>query len=118
MEGSNVRIIFSNNLNRLAKEKGVTQADIVCALNCSSSTVSDYFSGKKYPRPDKMQKIADLLGVYISDLTSEKEEPTVCNDKPLNPKAKYLMNLIDSMNDEELDALERIVDSVIQLRGK
>lgn len=74
MEGSEARKIFSQNLKRISSEKGKTQADIAAALGCSSSTTSDWFSGKKYPRPDKMQRIADFLGVYMSDLTCEQNE--------------------------------------------
>lgn len=67
----NQRIIFANNLSRFMSRRGIVQADIVAALGVSASTVSDWVTGKKYPRVDAMQKLADYLGVLISDLTTD-----------------------------------------------
>lgn len=67
----NAREIFKKNLNYIATTKGKTQTDIVEALGISASTVSDWFNGKKYPRVDKMQRLADFFGVRMSELTNE-----------------------------------------------
>lgn len=79
----NARETFAFNLRRIAEQKGRGQTDFVTALSCSSSTVSDWFSGKKYPRVNMMQRIADFLGVRLQDLTSShrtQEEPEVGYD--------------------------------------
>lgn len=65
------RKIFAENLQYFAQKKGKTQADITAYMKCSASTTSDWFNGRKYPRVDKMQRLADYLGVLISDLTKE-----------------------------------------------
>ena len=67
------RRIFADNLARLMREKGVTQDDIVRKLGYSSSTVSDWYNAKKYPRVKKMQELADMFRVSVSDL---RDEPT------------------------------------------
>ena len=67
----NAREIFVKNLRYFMEAKGISQTDICRALNVSSATVSDWCSGKKYPRIDKMQRLADLLGVNYSTLTTE-----------------------------------------------
>lgn len=66
------RSIFARNLRRLLKQKGHDQVDLASYMNVSSSTASDWCNGKKYPRVDKVQKLADWLGVLKSDLTEEK----------------------------------------------
>lgn len=63
--------IFAFNLNRLMKKYGKQQSDIVSYMNTTASTVSDWCNAKKYPRVDKMQKLADYFGVLKSDLTEE-----------------------------------------------
>lgn len=65
------RETFALNLNRIMQQKGITQSDIVAEFDCSSATVSDWVNGKKYPRIDKMQALADFLGVKLSDLREE-----------------------------------------------
>lgn len=67
----NAREIFVRNLRYLMEARDITQADICRELEVSSATASDWCSGKKFPRIDKMQRLADLLGVRLSTLTSE-----------------------------------------------
>ena len=67
----NAREIFVKNLRFMMESRGITQADICRELEVSSATVSDWCTGKKYPRIDKMQRLADLLGVAYSTLTTE-----------------------------------------------
>lgn len=69
------RDIFASNFRRILKMRGKTQSDIVSDLEITSSTVSDWANAKKYPRVDKMQALADYLGVVISDLREAKEKP-------------------------------------------
>lgn len=66
------RSIFAKNLRRLLKQRGHDQVDLASFMRVSSSTASDWCNGKKYPRVDKVQKLADWLGVLKSDLTEEK----------------------------------------------
>ena len=67
----NAREIFVRNLRFFMEARGITQADICRELNVSSATASDWCTGKKYPRVDAMQHLADLLGVRFSMLTTE-----------------------------------------------
>jgi transcriptional regulator with XRE-family HTH domain len=59
---------FVENLNKLAKERGITQDDIVKRFGLTASTVSDWFRGENYPRVDNMQRLAGIMDVRISDL--------------------------------------------------
>jgi len=65
------RKIFVKNLDRLMRIRHVTQADIARNLELTASTVSDWYLGKKYPRVDRMQQLADYLGVPMYYLTAE-----------------------------------------------
>lgn len=67
------REVFASNFLRILEQKGKTQADVVANLGFTSSTVSDWANAKKYPRVDKMQMLADYLGVWISELREEKK---------------------------------------------
>ena len=51
----NAREIFVKNLRYLMDARGITQADICRELGVSSATVSNWFTGQKYPRIDRMQ---------------------------------------------------------------
>lgn len=74
--------IFSNNLRRFITDSGKTQKEIADAVGVSAPTLNEWVSGKKFPRIDKIQKLADYFGVLKSDLIEEKltEEKEKDND--------------------------------------
>ena len=64
--------IFAHNLNKWLTLRKKEQVDLISDLNFKQSTVSDWCTAKKYPRVDKIQMIADYLGITKSDLVEEK----------------------------------------------
>lgn len=69
--------IFASNFKKQLSLHNKTQSDICNDLGLTSSTVSDWANGKKYPRMDKVQQIADYLHILKSDLTEEKESKVI-----------------------------------------
>ena len=69
MDINTARAIFVLNLRRLMNDRRLNQVDIASALSTTPSTVSDWCLGKKYPRVDTMQRLADLFEVPMSSLT-------------------------------------------------
>lgn len=79
--------IFSTNLNYYMKRSGKNTADLAAELSFPFSTVSDWVHGKKYPRMDRVQIIADYFGIMKSHLTEENGPPLPMNIVPL-PKMR------------------------------
>lgn len=69
------RKIFSKNLNYYMERSGKNTADLAADLSFPFSTVSDWVHGKKYPRMDKVQALADYFGILKSSLTEEQVKP-------------------------------------------
>ena len=84
--------IFAKNFNYYLTINKKTQADIVQDLRISASTVSDWANGKKYPRVDKMQMLADYFNILKSDLTEEHEESKLTDDIELQEYLEELKN--------------------------
>lgn len=68
------RKIVGENLSKLLEAKGKTQADLARELGIAETTVSSWVKGKKYPRIDKQQLLADYFGVTRSDITEKKAD--------------------------------------------
>ena len=64
--------IFSINLKRMMDQRGVSRQDLSKMLGVSYFTISDWVNGKKYPRMDKVEMLADYFGVLKSDLIENK----------------------------------------------
>ena len=84
--------VFARNLNYYLTIRGKTQNDLVRDLEITASTVSDWANGKKYPRVDKMQMLADYFGILKSDLTEEHQESELTDDIELQEYLEELKN--------------------------
>lgn len=84
--------IFAKNFNYYLSINKKNQANIVEDLNITASTVSDWANGKKYPRVDKMQLLADYFGILKSDLTEEHESTKLTDDVELQEYLEELKN--------------------------
>ncbi|EGP68981.1 MULTISPECIES: helix-turn-helix transcriptional regulator [Streptococcus] len=62
------REFFSENLNRIMKEKNIRQVDLHNALGIPKSTLTGYVKGRSMPTAGNLQKLADFLHVKKSDL--------------------------------------------------
>lgn len=78
-----LKATFSANLNHYLKNANMNTADLAAALSIPFSTVADWVHGRKYPRMDKVQAIADYFGILKSDLT-EDENPLPSNAVPID----------------------------------
>jgi len=115
------REIFVKNLRFFMESRDVTQADICRELGVSSATVSDWCTGKKYPRIDAMQKLADLLGVRYSTLTTESgmrdfEDQVRLEALHQNPRLGLLFDRTRKMSSADVDAMLAISASILKER--
>ena len=70
----NNKQVFANNLKRIMNINGKSRYDVCEALDFNYYTYSDWVNGKKFPRMDKVEKLANYFGVLISDLIEDKGE--------------------------------------------
>ena len=68
MPDSEARSAFPKILKAYMDKNGYNQSDIARYLHVSKQTVSEWVKGNKFPRVDKMQALADLFGVLMSDM--------------------------------------------------
>ena len=62
---------FATNLSRYLEGSGSTQRELAKAVGVSPSTVSEWKTGRAYPRRKKIQLIADFFGIDKSDLVKD-----------------------------------------------
>lgn len=71
----NNKDIFADNLNKYMQLTGKSRREICEALGFSYYTFSDWVNGKKYPRMDKVEMLANYFGIKKSDLIERKATP-------------------------------------------
>ena len=67
------RTVFMENLNFYLSFRQKKQSDLCKDLNLSKSTVSSWCTGKKIPRMDKIELLANYLKIDKSDLIEERK---------------------------------------------
>ena len=69
---SGIATPLGGKLNHLRREKGLTLAQIAEALGVSKPTVWAWEKGKARPLPERIDAIAEILGVTRADLTEDE----------------------------------------------
>lgn len=116
-----IKEIFAKNLNYLMEKTKTSQADICKALGVSSATASDWCNGNKYPRADKMQQLADLLGVRFSTLMTENGLDDYDDQQRLealhqNPRLGLLFDHSRKMKQEDVDFMIQMAERILNER--
>lgn len=74
--------VMAKNLRKYMERSGKTQKEMSEIVGVSTATFSEWVNGKKYPRIDKIEIMADYFGILKSDLIEDKmtEEKEKDND--------------------------------------
>jgi repressor LexA len=70
----NSRDIFINNLKAIMKERKVSRRQLAEGLNVPYTTLTDWCTGRIFPRVEKINLIADYFNIKKSDLIEEITE--------------------------------------------
>ena len=103
----NNKNIFAMNLKRYMQEKEKSRKEVSEAIGVSYYTFSDWVNGKKYPRMDKVERLASYFGILKSDLIEDKSgQPT---QGKLSAKKREFIQRVENMSDAQLERLEQIL---------
>jgi transcriptional regulator with XRE-family HTH domain len=97
--------------------KGKSRNDISEALGISYFTVSDWVNGKKYPRMDKVEMLANYFGIQKSDLIEDKTEKNPPNEPVLNEGEKMLLNLFRQVPEDKQELVLQMIEVALKTKG-
>ena len=84
--------IFAKNLTKYLARSGRSQREMAEIVGVSSSTFNDWVNGRKYPRIDKIEFMANYFGILKSDLIEDKKESSP-NELQLTEGEKTMLEL-------------------------
>ena len=98
--------VFAKNLRYYLDIKGKTQKELAEIVGVSAPTINDWIKGKKYPRIDKIEILADYFGILKSDLIEEKTQ----EHREMQKKNDIMVDIVFQLKkDEELfDIVKKI----------
>jgi transcriptional regulator with XRE-family HTH domain len=75
---------FNEKLQKLRKEKGMSQENLAEILDVSRQAISKWESGQSYPETDKLIVLSDMFGVTLDSLIKdgeiEKDNQNIASD--------------------------------------
>lgn len=100
-----IKIRFSKNLKEIMNKHCKSQGDLVRDLNFRQATVSDWLNGKKYPRMDKIEKLANYFNISINDLLIQTSSPAPLSLTQQEETHIKKYRQLDADGKEEIDDL-------------
>lgn len=98
--------VMAKNILRYMNLRQKSRQDVCKDLGFSYSTFSEWVSGKKYPRIDKIEIMANYFGCEKSDLIEEKTEEQLHIEKKNDIITDIILTLRE--DSELLDIVESI----------
>ncbi len=93
--------IMAKNLRYYVDRSGKTQRELCEIFGVATSTFNDWMKGKKYPRIDKIELMANYFCILKSDLIEDKSE----EHRQTQKKNDILSDIVLKM-DEDMELLE------------
>lgn len=119
--------VFAKNLKYYMESRDKTQKELAEIVGVSAPTMNDWIKGKKFPRIDKIEILANYFGILKSDLIEEKtvehrekqQKNSILTDLTIRMRTDEdffsLIESINQLNPEQLASVKQVVN--VMLKG-
>ena len=104
------RDVFAKNLRYYISLSKKTQREMAEIIGVSAPTMHEWCRGKKTPRMDKVEKLANYFGILKSDLIEDKHKQPAQGE--LSYKKREFIKKVEGMSEAQIDRLEQILSLV------
>lgn len=107
---------FAKNLQYYMAINNMTRNDLCEELNFPYTTVVGWLTAKKYPRIDRIEKMAKRFGVTKADLIEERK-PAVDYHDELTRRQERLNKLLMTAPREQREMLLDMIEAALKSKG-
>lgn len=115
MSIEDIKLKFAQNLKNIMQKRNKTQSDLVKDLSFRQATVSDWLNGKKYPRMDKVEKLANYLGVSINELLMQSVSEPPIPEIQLTDQEKSMIKKYRQLNADGKSRVDYVLNMEFDL---
>lgn len=105
---------FYENYVKLCNSVGKSPSAVAVELKLGKPSVTRWKNGAE-PRDATLQKIADHFGVTVEYLKGEETKKDPAANGEVSPEKRELLDLIDSLSDDQCGKLSNIIKEAINL---
>jgi transcriptional regulator with XRE-family HTH domain len=114
MTGLGNKSILAKNLSYYVDRSGRTQKELAEMVGVATSTFNDWMKGKKYPRIDKIEMLANYFGILKSDLIEDKENSS--NERQLTEGERQMLDLFKLVPEEQQPLVLEMIRAALKTR--
>ena len=109
------KAILSKNLKYYIERSGKDRRELAETWGFPYSTVTDWINGKKYPRIDRIEIMADYFGILKSDLIEDKQEKEKPDpDDGLTENQKKLIAFAKTVPEDKAEMILKVIQSIVE----
>ena len=120
MKGLGNKAIMSKNLKYYIEKSGKDRRELAETWGFPYSTVTEWINGRKYPRIDRIEIMADYFGILKSDLIEEKleggaeEKPAMFSYDGLTENQKKLIDFARTVPEDKAAMILKVIQSIVE----
>ena len=104
--------VFGRNLTMYLQKTGRSQREMADIIGVSSSTFNDWTKGRKYPRIDKIEFLANFFDIQKSDLIEDKTENSP-DELALTEGERTLLNLFRQIPEDRQQLVLQMIRAAL-----
>lgn len=112
---------FAHNLRKLRKDRKLSMDSLAEKAGTSKQVLSRYENDERVPKISMVKRLADALGVSVSELSGEDDVNQDETEAKLwakrealrrDPKRKMLFDLAENGTEKDIDAAAALIDAL------
>jgi repressor LexA len=107
---------FAKNLSYYVKRCGRDQKEIAEEVGVAPSTFNEWVKGKKYPRIDKIELLANYFRILKSDLIEEHKEKDSPNEPMLTEGEQMLLDLFRLVPEDKQQMVLQMIEVALKTK--
>ena len=108
--------IFSKNLSFYISRSRRDQKEIAEVIGVAPSTFNEWVKGKKYPRIDKIESLANYFGIRKSDLIEDKQKNPPSDQVQLTEGEKLMLELFNQVPEDKQRFVIEMIRAALKTR--
>lgn len=107
------KTIFAKNLTYYIEKHGKEQKEIAEFIGVAPSTFNNWVKGNKYPRIDKIEKLANYFGIMKSDLIEEYSKSTATKTTSITEDEQNLLGLFRKVPENKQKMVIQMIQAAL-----
>jgi transcriptional regulator with XRE-family HTH domain len=108
--------VFARNLSYYLNLKGRDQKEVAEVVGVAPSTFNEWVKGKKYPRIDKIEILANYFGILKSDLIEDKTEKNPPKEPKLSEGERMLLDLFRQVPEDKQELVLQMISLALKTK--